>query len=485
LATDTLEVYNIQVDVEENRVFIEWRTNINATSRVDFGLTTDYTNYVYTLDPTKRHEVTLSNLSRDTEYHFKVTSTAGSQTVSSFDAVFDIEDFDDQTDPEIDNLRVPYITGSTATFQWQTDELTSAYIFYGETSDYGLAARSCGNCENFDTTIAGLHVDTEYHYKVEVTDKYGNTENRTGHFRTAPNRDSETAPLEISQIRPVSDNDADISYTAAQISWKTSKLANASVGYGTNPNRMRSGVYAEGSFRGVNHTARLINLQPNTRYYFYIYARDIFRGTDVSSVYSFMTKPMPAEQAEQSSVSEPGPVSRFLSLLTRASALYKDARSGRVYSVVNDQKHYIANSSIFSRYGYLWQNVRETSKSFLDRFADVRLIKDPATDKIYYLSNKGDQRWLKIDIPSPSVFSSYEQNQWNKVVTVDEAELDNYSEAKLVKSMTNAVVYLLEGGVKRPISSAEVFERMGFRWSDIVELNDLHLDSYLTGSNIQ
>ena len=485
LAIDTLEIYNLQVEVEENRAIITWRTNLDATSRVDFGLTTDYTNYIYTLEQTKRHKIILSNLSRDTVYHFNVTSSNSNQTVSSFDSVFDIEDFDDQTDPEITNLRVPYITGSTATFQWYTDELASAYIFYGETPEYGLLARSCGNCENFDTTIAGLQPNSEYYYRVEVADKYRNSNSQTGHFHTAPNRASETIPLEISQIKPISDNDPDISYTAAQISWHTNKLANSSVGYGTDPNRMRSGVYADGPFRSVNHTARLTNLQPNTRYYFYIYATDLFRGTDVSSVHSFITKPLPTEGIHQSSIAEPGPVSQFLSLLTRASALYKDASSGRVYSVVNDQKHYIANSNIFNRYGYLWQNVRTASRDFLDRLTDTRLVKDPATNKIYYLADKGDQRWLKIDLPSPSVFSSYAQNRWDKVVTVDKVELDNYSDTKLVKSMNNSVVYLLEGGVKRPIASGEVFESMGFKWSDIVELNDTHLDSYHTGSTIQ
>ena len=121
----------------------------------------------------------------------------------------------------------------------------------------------------------------------------------------------------------------------------------------------------------------------------------------------------------------------------------------------------------------------------MSNLSEVNLVKDPTTDKIYYLAKKGDARWLKIDIPSPSVFGSYASNSWDKVVAIETEELTSYNDVSLVKAIDGSTVYLLESGMKRPIASPSVFENNGYNWSDIVELSNTHLDAYHTGTTMR
>jgi len=60
-----------------------WQTNEPSDSRVDFGLTSGYTKYLY--DPALRqtHEVNVSGLDPDTLYHYRVTSVTSVESVSS------------------------------------------------------------------------------------------------------------------------------------------------------------------------------------------------------------------------------------------------------------------------------------------------------------------------------------------------------------------------------------------------------------------
>ena len=91
---------------------------------------------------------------------------------------------------------------------------------------------------------------------------------------------------------------------------------------------------------------------------------------------------------------------------------------------------------------------------------------------------------LKIDIPSPSVFGSYPNNKWDQVVTIDKQELDNYANVQLIKAKNSKTVYLLDNGFKRAITSAGVFESNGYKWSDILEVSQAHLDAYVTGASL-
>jgi 3',5'-cyclic AMP phosphodiesterase CpdA len=75
--------------VTTDSITIMWETSEPSESRVDYGLTTTYTDCVSDTTPTELHEITLRGLQTDTRYHYAVTSVRGEEIASSEDATFE------------------------------------------------------------------------------------------------------------------------------------------------------------------------------------------------------------------------------------------------------------------------------------------------------------------------------------------------------------------------------------------------------------
>lgn len=168
----------------------------------------------------------------------------------------------------------------------------------------------------------------------------------------------------------------------------------------------------------------------------------------------------------------------------RPEGLYHLKGTPDIYSIVRGKKHYIANPKSFESYGYQWSEVKTVSEKFLNTFPDARLVRSPQNQKVYFLFQRPQKKWLKIHIPSSTAFISYPKNFWGDIVIVNEIDLNSYPDAKLIKLELEVGVYYLEGDTKRLIVSAEAFEKHGFSWSEILEVNQQHFDAYITGEII-
>jgi hypothetical protein len=86
---DSGSALNINVRISAS-VTITWTTDQPATSQVEYGTTTAYAN-LSPLDttPTTNHSVTLTDLSKNTIYHYRVLSSNASGTqMTSGDLTF-------------------------------------------------------------------------------------------------------------------------------------------------------------------------------------------------------------------------------------------------------------------------------------------------------------------------------------------------------------------------------------------------------------
>ncbi len=473
-ATESLEISNIEISVEQGVAVISWRTNINATGRIDYGLTTDYGLYLHdTSADSSQHEVRLAGLERDVRYHFMLTSQANGETIYTYDSVFDTEDFSDDQAPELSRINRPYTTGTRVVLQWETDELTTCKVYYGTSADYGKTKSISGKKEVFQVILDKLEPNTEYHYKIEAKDKYGNISVKTNSFRTLINDEEDKELLAISRITPITNTDSGISYTATDVTWHTNKLASGAVYYGTSPDSLNKKVSTDNTWLQIDQSVHLMKLKSDTLYYFRIEAKDIFGKTVKSPIFSFKTKYLAQEIKPASTNSKKA--------YTKATSLLKTS-GNQIFAILNNQKYRIANSEIFKRYGYSTKNIKNTTPQALANIKDAKLIKDAVTNKVYYLAKKGSDKYLKISLPSPSVFSSYQANKWSDVVTVATEDLANYNDVNLVKTKNSKTVYLLIGGVKKAFTSAQEFETKGYQWSDILEISQTHLDTYKTAS---
>ncbi len=107
---------------------------------------------------------------------------------------------------------------------------------------------------------------------------------------------------------------------------------------------------------------------------------------------------------------------------------------------------------------------------------------------VYIVKYIGAKQFKRL-ILSPSVFNSYQHLKWGDVRDLDKSVVDSFTTSELVRAVGDTKVYKLypagDTGQKRWIKTAEGFNRMGFDWDAIYEINAVDRDSYVTGANIE
>lgn len=164
---------------------------------------------------------------------------------------------------------------------------------------------------------------------------------------------------------------------------------------------------------------------------------------------------------------------------TPAVALYRTIDSPDIYAIyANGFKHYISGPTAFKRYGYKHEDIKIVSTEKLAGYPDARLLRTPDSSTVYYLYTRPNKQWLKIVISSPTVFVSYPDNYWGNVVVVDELDILSYPDAKLVKVDNRDDIFLLQGNTRRRITSLDALRDLGFNIGEVVEVSQIHLESY-------
>jgi len=158
-----------------NGARISWTTNEASTSQVEYGTTAEY-GHTTMLNSSRQtsHAQTLSELSMDTLYHYRVMSrdAAGNLAVSD-DFTFRTEP--DTTPPTIGSVIVSGQTGTEATITWSTNEPSDTQIEYGTTAEYGsMTALDSSMTVSHGQLLSGLTMGALYHFRVLSSDEAGN-----------------------------------------------------------------------------------------------------------------------------------------------------------------------------------------------------------------------------------------------------------------------------------------------------------------------
>ncbi|MCK5358341.1 MAG: hypothetical protein KAJ48_08090, partial [Elusimicrobiales bacterium] len=169
---------------------------------------------------------------------------------------------------------------------------------------------------------------------------------------------------------------------------------------------------------------------------------------------------------------------------TDSSGLFRALESPDVYTIMNNQRHYISSPDSFNTYAYRWEEIKMTSQSRLEKYPRARLIKSPDKAAIYYLYQRPENQWLKIALNSPTVFISYPENYWGNVITVTEQDVNSYPDARFIKTEDNKDIYYLKNNIRHLISR-EVFDREGYNPHEAAIVNQVHMDSYLLSDPVK
>jgi hypothetical protein len=141
---------------------IEWTTNVPCASRVDFGPTDSYGQFVEDPELVTQHSVLLTGLQNSSLYHYRASSSApGYASWESDDRIL-------KTPIQFSEITaMPSPDGMNIVIAWKTDVPTTTRVEYGLTASYGQSTpEDPALVTDHQVLIGGLAEDTDYHFRV-------------------------------------------------------------------------------------------------------------------------------------------------------------------------------------------------------------------------------------------------------------------------------------------------------------------------------
>jgi len=199
-------------NVTNNGATIQWSTDQDSTSQVEYGLTDSYgISTPINNTPAASHAVTLAGLTPNTLYHYHVISTSPNGTGVSADYTFTTAGPPSVTPPQVTN-----ITSSSATITWNCGTAADGMVYYGTTASYGSQASDNTVGAAHSVSLMNLNPGTIYHFQCVSTNAYGISQSGDLTFTTS-----------IAPVETVIDNtDPGWSNTSNSGSWTTGTLSN-------------------------------------------------------------------------------------------------------------------------------------------------------------------------------------------------------------------------------------------------------------------
>ncbi len=307
----------------ETSATVSWMTDVPSDSQVEYGNSINLgfeTSVNSTLNT--NHSVTISNLTPDTNYIFRIKSKPLGTSIAT---VSNLHEFSTLITPifvttpaNITSVASSEITTTGANIAWTTDIATTGHIEYGITTEYGQVASSPANQSSHTASLPDLAPDTTYHFRVKALNTAGDiTYSDDQTFMTpAATSTISTVNIPTNSIAPIvaPASVANLSVTghdetSALLSWNAASVDSDAgmlndVRYNTTPvtesnwNSTTSAqvtpiAYPDLSPNGTARTYFVAGLAPNTTYYFAIKSKYEASGwSAISNIVSVTTLAM-------------------------------------------------------------------------------------------------------------------------------------------------------------------------------------------------
>lgn len=478
-AQEDLTITTLNLDtIEDAEVIITWRTNIPARYTFEYGTTDAYGYVLHGSEERVDHELLLTNLESETEYHFRITAYNDEQRIVSFDQTFTTTEQVDDVKPELIDLDTIYITDTSFSFMLRVSENVTSYITIWQTnnpSTVATYAQASHYNAAFDThhvirTIWNLTPNTTYSYRIDSYDDDGNALLLSERTFTTESNFFKLPEFAIINVAPVDGNSPLITEDAITVEFNTTRPAFCEV------------RYREGTTGGTTNIAPTIeqlwsrsitidNLKPGTLYQYQVFCIETFGQNLFSPIYPFVTKGV----SPDTPVVTPQFTDQGTTFADGEYRLVRAEESEQIYALVDQFKHYIRNPHIFEDYGFSWSEVETISQAELDTYEPLRIARWPTADNMYYLYlDKGMKKW----IPSHEVYNSYELNQGTLGVSLSILDFEYFKNLELMKTPNSATVYYFKDHQKQAIASWADFIDNGWEAWEIGEVNQTDIDYY-------
>jgi len=274
-------------NVSANTVTITWETDENSTSMVEYGPTDAYGHSATDLMLVRSHEISLTSLGWEMQYHYRVKSTDanGIGPTESGDFAFTTPVEPDTHPPEVVAGPWANVTNDTASIEWRSDENATGIVEYGQTGGYGQEVLFAAAGTWHRVNLSALNMGATYHFRIESWDGLGNgpgySDDAT--FQTPEGPDTDPPTLTLG---PLAYPEAE----QARIVWETDEPSTFNLQYSAGP-ALDGEVY--GTTLNTSHEAMLTGLEPETFYQYQITAADAENNTMATGVLTFQTSATP------------------------------------------------------------------------------------------------------------------------------------------------------------------------------------------------
>jgi phosphodiesterase/alkaline phosphatase D-like protein len=257
-----------------NSATVTWTTNEAANGQVEYGTSSSLgTLSTLVTALTTPHSITLSGLTANTTYYFRVRSrdAAGNLATSTTST------FSTDVTPPVITAVVATPAANSATVTWTTNEAANGQVEYGTSPSFGtLSTLVTALTTPHSITLSGLAANTTYYFRVRSRDAAGNLATST----SATFRTDNTPPV-ISAVV------ATPAVTSATVTWTTNEAANGQVEYGTSSSLGTLSTLV--TALTTPHSITLSGLTANRTYYFRVRSRDAAGNLATSSTSTFRT----------------------------------------------------------------------------------------------------------------------------------------------------------------------------------------------------
>ncbi len=165
-----------------------------------------------------------------------------------------------------------------------------------------------------------------------------------------------------------------------------------------------------------------------------------------------------------------------------------------LYLIVGDQKRKFENLEAFKKFGFNPEEIVESGAQDLSYYKDGApltvtsaypagaLLRDPQSGGVYYV-----QDGVKAPIIDKVLLNT--KFKGKNILKATAAELALYTkvtpvlfdDGELLKSDSASAVYLIVNGQKRPFQSGSDFEKLGYKWSNVITVSPQLLYLYPVG----
>ena len=171
---------------------------------------------------------------------------------------------------------------------------------------------------------------------------------------------------------------------------------------------------------------------------------------------------------------------------------------GSVYLLVDDELRHIASMEVFRLIGFNWDEVSEVADADLagyqfgseitssSAYPTGALLQDRVTTGVYYVDNG-----IRYPLYSPEIMKA---NFPTKVISrVAPEQLQQYwlglplqfRDGELIKADSDSKVYVIADGERRWIPNEEIFDKLGYRWDNVIVTAAHAVNIHELGENVE